>query len=261
MGGIGDEHDETAPAMPHRDSVEKSDQIRGGSPGDEPAGIRPRALGAGQLLEEVGELSQQGLGVLRAGPRRTRDPAGGVGGHERDRIAPHACQIGEDLGNRQSELALVLTGRRLRRHGAPRVDRQHEGEIGLPLIALDDGLADARRGLPVDVAHIVPGPVQRQIVEILAVPQEHRLVAPVQQTGGAPQRGQRQPTAHARHPGAAPHGWRGRRVRSLRRGLRTGRLHHRDRCNRSPAPSQGVGTAAKIASMIASGAMSSARAS
>ena len=48
------------------------------------------------------------------------------------------------------------------------VEMRARGEVGLALVALDDGLAGAGGGLPVDVGHVVAGAVGGQIVEVLA---------------------------------------------------------------------------------------------
>ena len=183
------------------------------------------------------------------------DDAARVAGDEGDRVPAHARQVAEDLRDRQGEGALVVAVGRLGGHGAAGVHRQDEGEVGLALVALDDGLAGAGGGLPVDVGHVVAGAVGGQVVEVLAVADEHGAVPPVEQAGGPPQGGQLQAAAHAGQPGGAPGGPGRPRGPCGPLGAVGGGVRVRGH------GAQGVGTAEKTASMIVSGATPSARAS
>ena len=191
------------------------------------------------------------------GPRTrwTRDRPAGVPGHERHRVSPHPSQVGEHLGDPEGQVALVLPGGGHRSHGPAGVHGQDQRHHGLALVALDDRLPQSGGGLPVDVGDIVPGPVEGHVIEVLAAADEDRLVAPVEQPRGPPQGRQAQGGAKTLDPRAAPPlAGTGSGCSGCLRCLHT----HR---SAGPHRAQGVGTAAKMASMIASGATPSARAS
>src|SRR5690606_8870421 len=98
--------------------------------------------------------------------------------------------------------------------------------------AADDRVPGTGGGLPVDVADVVARVVLDHVVEVLPVPGEDRAVVPVEQAGGTPDRGKVQARADLRQAGGARH-----------------------------PQAYGAGTAAKSASMGASGETLFARAS